>query len=69
MYYNNAIYAIAGLITGYMNLQVPLSSGEAKKPRHKRTEIRISAWMKQGNIDNMDSGADVQDGAKDATDV
>lgn len=69
VYYNNAIYAIAGLITGYMNLQVPLSSGEAKKPRHKRTEIRISAWMKQGNIDNMDSGADVQDGAKDATDV
>merc|ERR1711881_720686 len=44
VYYDNAMYAIAGVITNYMNIQPPLSPGEASKPKHKRTELRIKAW-------------------------
>lgn len=66
VYYNNAMYAIAGVITNHMNIQPPFSPGEAKKPRFKRTEIRIAAWSKQGDIANLggDDDEDIQDGAK-----
>lgn len=63
VYYDNAIYAIAGIVTSYMNLQVPLSPGEMKKPKHKRTEIRIALWMKQSDVNNLgdEDGDDVHE--------
>lgn len=59
VYYKNAIYAIAGVVTGYMNLEPPYAQkGRDKLPKHLRTEERIHSWHQKGDINNMGQGDD-----------
>jgi len=47
VYYHNAIYAIAGLVTNYMNIEPPTS--EKGKGLFDRTEISLYKWTKDEN--------------------